>query len=49
MISEIFGLFVHTLTADEKYSVHNREVLPQPIQMEVYKKLKGFPEFLLHT
>ena len=31
--SEILGLFVNTLTADDKYSLHNSENLTQPIQM----------------
>ena len=31
--SEILGLFVNTLTADDKYSLHNSKNLTQPIQM----------------
>ena len=31
--SEILGLFVNTLTADDKYSLQNSENLTQPIQM----------------
>ena len=31
VISGILGLFVDTLTADEKYSPRNSESLPQPI------------------
>ena len=34
--------FVNTLTPDEKYSLSNRENLPQPIQMQLSKKLKNF-------
>ena len=32
--SEIFGVFTNTLTADDKYSHHNKENLLQTIQME---------------
>ena len=31
---KILGLFVNTLTADDKYSLVNRETLTQHIQME---------------
>ena len=34
VICEILGLFVNTLTADDKYSLFNRENLPQRIQIE---------------
>ena len=30
-IFKILGLFINTLTADGKYSLHNRENFPQPI------------------
>ena len=30
---EILGLFVNTLTADDKYYCHNREKYPQAIQI----------------
>ena len=33
VICEILGLFVKTLTADDKYSLRNCEILPQPVQM----------------
>ena len=36
--SEILGLFVKTLTADDKYFRHIRENLPQLIQMQFYQK-----------
>ena len=32
--SEILDLFVNALTADDKYSLHNREKFLQPIQMQ---------------
>ena len=34
VICEVLGLFVNTLTADDKYSLFNRENLPQRIQIE---------------
>ena len=42
---KISRLFPNTLSADEKYSVLNRENLTQPIQMEVSRKQKTFSEF----
>ena len=38
-------LFVNTLTADDKYSLLNRENLTQPIQMQLCNKQKTFPYF----
>ena len=35
VICKILGLFVNTLTADEKYSLLNRDNLMQPIQMQL--------------
>ena len=50
MICEIGGLFINTLTADDKDSLRYRENLPQPIQMQVSKKGETcsyfFPLFL---
>ena len=40
--SEILGLFVNTLTADDKYSRHNRENFPQQIQMILSQNPKIF-------
>ena len=37
---------VKTLTADEKYSLLNRDNLMQPIQMQLSQKQKTFSEFL---
>ena len=45
--SEILGLFVNTLTADEKYSRYNREKFPQQIQMQLYKKPKTFSRLFI--
>ena len=36
--------FVNTLTPDNKYSLDNEEMLPQPIQSELSKKLNIFPQ-----
>ena len=44
-MSEIQELFVDRLTADNKYSLHNRENLPQSIPMELFKKQKPFSQF----
>ena len=38
VICEIVGLFVETLTANDKYSLCNSENLPQLIQMQLSKK-----------
>ena len=40
--SKFLGLFVNTLTADDKYSVFIRDVLTQSIQMQLSKKQKSF-------
>ena len=45
VIFEILGLFVNTVTVDEKYSLLNRKNLPQPIEMKLSKKQKRFSEF----
>ena len=37
-ISKLLGLFVNTLTADDKYSLLNRENLTQPIRTQLSKK-----------
>ena len=38
VLGEILGVFVNTLTADEKYRVQDCENLPLPIQMQLSKK-----------
>ena len=40
----MLGLFVNTLTANDKYSHLNRDNLRQPIQMQLSIKLKSFFE-----
>ena len=42
MIFKILGLFVNTLTADDKYSLLNRENLTQSIQTLLSQKQKTF-------
>ena len=46
VVCKILGLFVNTLTADDKYSLLNRENFTQPIQMQLSQKQKTFSEFL---
>ena len=40
-------MFVNTLTADDKYSLLNRDNLTQPIRTPLSQKHKAFSEFLL--
>ena len=40
-------LFVNTLTADDKYSLLNRDNLAQPIRTQLSQKQKPFYELLL--
>ena len=47
-MSEIFGLFVKTLTSDEKYFRRNMQVLWQQLQTVLSQKRKTFFDFLLH-
>ena len=49
VISEVLGLFVDTLTADDKYYLRNTGNLPQPVQMQLSKKQKTFSEFFAPT
>ena len=39
-IFKILTLFVNTLTANDKYSLHNRDNLKQTIQMPLFQKQK---------
>ena len=41
------GLFVHTLTADDKYYCHHREKFPQGIQMQLSEKASPFYQFFI--
>ena len=45
VIWKILGLFVNILTADEKYSLVNRDSLMQHIQTQLSKKEKTFSQF----
>ena len=45
MLCKILGQFVKTLTANDKYSLLNRDNLTQPIQILVSQKQKSFSEF----
>ena len=38
-------MFVNTLTADDKYSLLNRDKLPQPIRTQLSQKHKAFSQF----
>ena len=53
MTYEILGLFVITLAAGDRYSLYNRENLPQPIQMQLPAKEEvfshNFPLFFKST
>ena len=40
-------MFVNTLTADDMYSLLNRDNLTQPIWMQLFQKQKDFSEFFL--
>ena len=44
-VSEILGVFVNTLTSDGKYSLLNRQNLPQSIQLQMSKIQKSFSQF----
>ena len=44
---EALELFVNTLTADDKYSLLNRDNLAQAIRMQLSQKQKAFYAFFL--
>ena len=46
--SEIFRVFVNTLTPDVKYSRRNMKILWQQFQTPLSQKRKTFFDFLLH-
>ena len=46
--SEIFRLFVNTLTPDVKYSRPNMQIFWQQFQTPLSQKRKTFFDFLLH-
>ena len=45
VLSKILRLFVNTLTADDKYSLLNRDNLTQAIQILLSQKQKNFSVF----
>ena len=46
--SEIFRLFVDTLTSDVKYSRRNMQIFWQQLETPLSQKRKTFFDFLLH-
>ena len=47
LLWKLLRLLVKTLTDDEKYSLHFRENLTQPIQILLCQKQKTFSQFLV--
>ena len=47
-MSEIFGLFLKTLTSDEKYFRRNMQVLWQQLQTVLFQEEMNFVDFWLH-
>ena len=47
VICKVLRLFVNTLTADDKYSLLNRDNLTQPIQMQLSQEQKTFSHWNL--
>ena len=47
VVSEILGVFVKTLTADDRHFPLNWENLQQPLQMQLSKKQKTFSQFFV--
>ena len=45
MIYKILGLFLNTLTVDDKNYLLNRDNLTQPIQLQFSQKQKTFSQF----
>ena len=45
VICEIVGLFLNTMTADDKYSLRNREDSPELMPMELLQKQMTFSYF----
>ena len=40
-------MFVNTLTADDQYSLLNRDNLTQPIRTQLFRKKRAFSKFFL--
>ena len=47
VISEIFRLFVNTLTPDDKYSRRNMQIFWQQLQIILSQKRQAFYQFLI--
>ena len=47
VLREILGLFVNTLTGDDKYSVQDWDNLLLPIKMQLSEKRKNFSQFFV--
>ena len=45
VMHKILRLFVHPLTADDKYYLLNRDNLAQPIEMQISQKEKNISQF----
>ena len=45
VLCKILRLFVNTLTDDDKYSLLYRDLLKQPIQIQLCQKQNTFSEF----
>ena len=45
VLGEILGVFVNTLTANDKYPVQDCDNFPLPTQMQLSEKRKTFSEF----
>ena len=45
VIYRIVGDFVNALTADDKHYLLNRDILTQPVQMQLSQKQKTFADF----
>ena len=48
VISEMFRVFVNTLTPDDKYSRRNMQIFWQHLETSLSQKRKPFFDFLLH-
>ena len=48
LFPEILGVFLNTLTADDKYPVEHWENLQHAIEMELSQKRKAFSDFFFH-
>ena len=42
VVSRTLRTFVNTLTPDDKYSLGDKEISPQPIQLKLSEKLNAF-------